>query len=62
MRMGKYWNEQDIDKQTRSRIEKILTGEYDETIRTRVREKAIHLTDISFFPWASFMVGMLCRL
>ncbi len=49
MRMGKYWNEQDIDKQTRSRIEKILTGEYDETIRTRVREKAIHLTDISSF-------------
>lgn len=39
MRMGKYWDEQAIDEQTRSRIEKILTGEYDETIRTRVREK-----------------------
>lgn len=49
MRMGKYWDEQAIDEHTRSRIEKILTGEYDETIRTRVREKAMHLTDISSF-------------
>lgn len=49
MRMGKYWDEQAIDEHTRSRIEKILTGEYNETIRTRVREKAMHLTDISSF-------------
>lgn len=49
MRMGKYWNEQTIDRQTRDRIEKILTGEYDETIRSRVREKAMLLTDISSF-------------
>ena len=49
MRMGKYWNEQAIDRQTRDRIEKILTGEYDETIRSRVREKAMLLTDISSF-------------
>ena len=49
MRMGKYWNEQAIDRQIRDRIEKILTGEYDETIRSRVREKAMLLTDISSF-------------
>jgi CRISPR-associated endonuclease Csn1 len=49
MRMGKYWNEAVIDKKTKSRIEKIITGEVDEKIQTRVREKAINLTDISHF-------------
>ena len=49
MRMGKYWSEENIDEQTRERIDKILSGEYDENIRTRVREKAISLEDISSF-------------
>ena len=49
MRMGKYWNEEDIDEQTRSRIDKITSGECDESIRMRVREKAIHLADVSSF-------------
>lgn len=49
MRMGKYWSGEAIDPQTLQRIEKLLTGEYDENIRDRVREKAIHLTDISSF-------------
>ena len=49
MRMGKYWNEEDIDNSTRERINKIISGEYDENIRLRVREQAIHLTDISSF-------------
>lgn len=49
MRMGKYWNEKDIDEKTRERINKITSGEYDEDIQLRVREKAIHLTDISAF-------------
>lgn len=49
MRMGKYWCEDSIDASTRKRIENILTGEYDETIRNRVREKAIHLTEIHSF-------------
>ncbi len=49
MRMGKYWNEDDIDEHTRVRIDKIISGEYAENIRTRVREKAIHLTDVSSF-------------
>ena len=49
MRMGKYWNENEIDEQTRDRIDKIISGEYDETIRTRVREKAIHLDKVSSF-------------
>lgn len=49
MRMGKYWNEDDIDISTRERIDKIISGEYDKSIQSRVREKAIHLSDISSF-------------
>ena len=49
MRMGKYWKENEIDGQTRSRIDKIISGEYDESIRIRVREKAIHLDEVSSF-------------
>lgn len=49
MRAGKYWNENDIDSNTRNRIDKIVTGEYDEAIRERVREKALSLTQISDF-------------
>lgn len=49
MRMGKYWTEAAIDDNTRSRIEKIITGEYDEKIKNRVREKAITFTGISDF-------------
>lgn len=49
MRMGKFWKVESIDKKTLDRIEKIITGEYDESIKHRVREKAINLTDISHF-------------
>lgn len=38
MRMGKYWNYDDFDNNTKERIQKILDGEYDEKIRNRVRE------------------------
>jgi CRISPR-associated endonuclease Csn1 len=49
MRMGKYWDFASIHPQTKDRIEKITNSEFDETIRNRVREKAINLTDISHF-------------
>lgn len=49
MRRGKYWKEENIDKKTRERIDKILTGECDENILLRVRQKAIHLADVSDF-------------
>lgn len=49
MRMGEYWSEEDIDNATRSRIQKIIDGEVDDSISTRVREKAISLTNISDF-------------
>ncbi|WP_448607634.1 type II CRISPR RNA-guided endonuclease Cas9 [Paenimyroides ceti] len=44
MRLGKYWDYADIDKCSKDRIQKIITGEYDENIKDRVREKAVHLT------------------
>lgn len=49
IRMGKYWNEENIDSKTLERIDKIITGEYDETIKNRVREKTISLTNIEQF-------------
>ena len=44
MRLGKYWNLNYIDEKTKYRIDKIITGEYDETIKDIVRNKAINLT------------------
>ncbi|HCD9235129.1 TPA: type II CRISPR RNA-guided endonuclease Cas9 [Elizabethkingia anophelis] len=44
MRLGKYWDYSNISEQSKSRIQKIITGEYDENIKDRVREKAVHLT------------------
>ena len=49
MRMGKYWHEDAIDSNTKNRIEKIINGEYDETIKNRVRDKTLSLTDITQF-------------
>ena len=49
MRMGKYWSEKAIDAHTHERIDKILTGEYDPSIRNRVREKSMQLQDIHSF-------------
>lgn len=39
MRIGKYWNWDRIDTPTKDRIAKLLTGEFDEEIKERVREK-----------------------
>ncbi|MDK7375245.1 HNH endonuclease domain-containing protein [Weeksella virosa] len=49
MRVGKYWSWDIIDDKTKTRIGKIITGEYDETIKNRVREKAIDLTEENHF-------------
>jgi CRISPR-associated endonuclease Csn1 len=49
MRFGSNWNENDIDENTKDRINKILTGEYDLNIKDRVREKAIDLKKITDF-------------
>lgn len=45
LRLGKYWNWDAIDQSSQKRIRKILTGEYDDNIKDRVREKALHLTE-----------------
>ncbi len=44
MRLGKYWSYAKIDLYSKNKIQKIITGEFDENIKDRVREKAIHLT------------------
>lgn len=49
MRLGKYWDWNTIDLATKSRIDKILTGEYDESIKDRVREKVVNLTGETHF-------------
>lgn len=49
MRLGKYWNWNTIDDKTKDRINKIINGEYDENIKEKVREKAIHLTEENHF-------------
>lgn len=49
MRVRKFWLVENIDPNTKNRINKIIDGEFDETIRDRVREKAIHLNDINSF-------------
>ena len=51
MRIGKYWNAENIDDKTKYRIEKLITGEYDETIKNRIREKAYNLNNINDFKW-----------
>lgn len=39
MRVGKYWDFENLDISTKDRIEKILTGEVDSKIEHKVREK-----------------------
>jgi len=43
MRLGKYWNLELINAKIKDKISKIITGEYDETIKNRVRDKTIDL-------------------
>jgi CRISPR-associated endonuclease Csn1 len=49
MRMGDYWSDEAIDENTLNRIHKIISGEYDEKIKDRVRDKSIHLTEVNHF-------------
>lgn len=39
MRIGKYWNENEIDKTTLARIDKVTNGEFDENISEKTREE-----------------------
>ena len=49
MRCGYYWKEDDIDSKTKERIEKIITGEFDEKIDNKIREKLEDYTNVSQF-------------
>jgi CRISPR-associated endonuclease Csn1 len=49
LRTGKYWKWDNIDKKTQTRIDRILSGEFDKEIQNRVREKAISLTEQNHF-------------
>lgn len=49
MRCGEFWSEQDIPQATKERIEHILTGEVDDAISNRVREKLVTMNGISVF-------------
>ena len=60
MRMGKYWDVNNIDSNTLDRIEKITTGEYDEKIRNRVRDLSIGLRDI--YDFRGLPVWLACYI
>ncbi len=49
MRSGESWSEEAIDANTKSRIEHILTGEVDDAISERVREKLDAMHEIKDF-------------
>jgi len=49
MRVGKYWDWDAISEKTKNTIQNILTGEFDETLKERIRNKALHLTDEQHF-------------
>ncbi|NML69943.1 type II CRISPR RNA-guided endonuclease Cas9 [Chryseobacterium sp. RP-3-3] len=49
MRTGKYWSWEDIDTKSKNRIQKIITGEYDEDIKDNIREKTRTLQKESDF-------------
>lgn len=61
MRSGKYWKEELIPNKILSRIDKLITGEFDVTINDRIREKAINRSGIDDFQglplwFASYIV------
>ena len=61
MRLGKHWDYDAIDVATKQRIQKLITGEADDTISDRVREKTADLKCVSDYqglslPIASFVV------
>ncbi len=49
MCMGKYWSEAAIPSCVKERIIKMLTGEYDENIEDKVRERVAHLVEMDQF-------------
>lgn len=57
LRLGKFWSWDNIDQITQGRINKIITGEYDENIKEIVRNKAINLKKESDFQGLQLWLG-----
>ncbi len=51
MRVGKYWSQESIDTKTQERVEKVIDGEYDESIRERLYRSTINLRSIEEFRY-----------
>lgn len=51
MRTGRYWNAKDIDSHILQRIEHLITGEADDSIRNSVREKCQGLDQIEKYQF-----------
>lgn len=49
MRRGESWKEENIPAEIRQRINRLLTGEWDEGISSRVREKTMCFTEVRHF-------------
>lgn len=49
MRVGKYWSESAFDENTLERINCIITGEYDESIKDKIRGKLVDFNEVSSF-------------
>ena len=49
MRMGKYWNADNVDSDVKKRIDRILSGEYDKDIDNNVRDKVALLNNLEDF-------------
>ncbi len=58
MQKGKYWDKNKIDNKTIQRIERIIDGEYDESINERVREKFTEFRDVVDFQ--GFPLWLAC--
>ncbi len=51
LRFGRFWDEKQFDVNTHDRINKIIDGEYEVSIKNLVREKTISLTSINNFSF-----------
>lgn len=49
MRLGKYWSREAIDNGTLQRIDKLLSGEFDESINDRTREMVQNFNNVEDF-------------
>ncbi len=57
MRLGAHWKEEAIDIATKHRIQKLITGEADDTISDRVREKTADLKCVSDYQGLSLSIA-----